>query len=285
MENMQLDFIDIHYHAMPDLYVRKYNVFDVGKKYSQLKGAVVLKSHLGSTSVQASLAQIQGLPVFPSIVLNRFSGGIDYRNVLQALSEYNPIFPSKMIVHFPTITGRKHKSRLSREFSNKNISQIALEPETISDNNGNVRKEVIDILKMSKDYPIIVSSGHASKQEVYGLIDQCVKYDIEHLFLNQPANPMTGLDAAELRELNKYPFVWSEQTALTYLLNYQDEEDFKSVLKDVSNVIYSSDLGQTSQMDIDQWLNQSTKWFNKFGITKERRDKICLMNPLQLLAV
>lgn len=285
IEKMQFNFVDIHYHAMPDLYVRKYHVFDAGEKYSQLKGAVVLKSHLGSTSVQATLAQIEGLPVFPSIVLNKFAGGIHYRNVLHALSEYNPVFPSKLIVHFPTITGRQHKSKLAREFYNNNISGVALEAETISDRSDSIRDEVIDILKMSKDYPIVLSSGHASKKEVYSLIDQCIKYDVNNLILNQPANPMTGLSANELIEINKYPFVWIEQTALTYLLSYQNEQDFKAVLKDVSNVIYSSDLGQTTQPDIGQWLAQSTRWFLKFGITNERRDTICLKNPLQLLAI
>lgn len=84
-------------------------------------------------------------------------------------------------------------------------------------------------------------------------------------------------------EINQYPFVWVEQTVLTYLLNYQEKEDFKSVLKDVPNVIYSSDLGQTTQMDVDQWLNQSAQWFDEFGINKERKDKICLHNPMNLL--
>ncbi|TAK75003.1 MAG: hypothetical protein EPO11_06140, partial [Gammaproteobacteria bacterium] len=88
----QADFIDIHYHANPDLYKRRYSAIEAGKLYQYQKGAVVLKSHLGATSIHASLAQQEGLPVFPSIVLNAISGGIHYRSVLQALCEYQPVF-------------------------------------------------------------------------------------------------------------------------------------------------------------------------------------------------
>ena len=58
----KIKFFDIHYHASPDLYKRRYNATEVAKKYKSLQGAVVLKSHLGTTSVQASLLQKEGLP-------------------------------------------------------------------------------------------------------------------------------------------------------------------------------------------------------------------------------
>lgn len=281
----QLDFIDIHYHANPDLYKRRYGVREVGKQYQKLNGAVVLKSHLGSTAIQATIAQQDGLPVFPSIVMNKISGGIHYQLIIQALAEYKPTIPSRLIVHFPTITGRKHISNLSRKMACPQWNDILCQPETIFDQDGRLRSQLTDIFKLAHDYPVVLSTGHASREEIYALIEACDKWSIQHLLLNQPANPLTGLNATELCEISKNPFVWVEQTALTYFLSYQTENDFKAVLKDVPRAIYSSDLGQTSQIGISDWVKKSNQWFSKFNVSPERRKELCLVNPSQLLKI
>ncbi len=277
-------FIDIHYHAAPDLYKRSLTAMEAGLCYQAHKGVVVLKSHLGATSVQATLAQSQGLPVFPSVVLNHIAGGIDYRVIMRALAEYQSSLTAKMIVHFPTITGRQYQSKLSRQFSHDYLSpQTLLAAETLFNDAKTLRKEVIDILKMAGDYPIVLSTGHASKEEIYSLIDACLKYGVSNLLLNQPANPLTGLDATALRELAQQDFIWIEQTGLTYLLGHQTKDDFAEVLSSLPRVIYSSDLGQTSQMDVSTWLGESKKLFDEFQLTAERKDELWRLNAWKML--
>jgi hypothetical protein len=269
-------FIDIHYHADPDLYKRRHGAIKVGKYYKKINGAVVLKSHLGSTSVQATIAQQEGLPVFPSIVLNKIAGGINYMAVLRALAEYQPVIQSRLIVHLPTITGRKHKSNLSRDMASPELRQALFQ----------IESELIDIFKLTRDYPIVLSTGHASKNETYALIEACDQWQVPALLLNQPANPLTGLKAVDLQNIAKqHSFVWTEQTALTYLLNYQDELDFSNVLNNIPKVIYSSDLGQNSQMDINEWLIITNEWFTNFNVSPSRKEEICLANPLKILEI
>src|SRR3990167_942082 len=139
----KLRFIDIHYHANPDLYERRLNVLQVGKEYQKYNGAVVLKSHLGATSIQATIAQQEGLPVFPSLVLNKIAGGIHYKPILQALAEYQPLIPSKLIVHLPTLTGRSHQSTLTRTMAYPNLKAALCKPETIFNTREKLRKELI----------------------------------------------------------------------------------------------------------------------------------------------
>lgn len=278
-------FIDIHYHAGPDLYNRRWDAIEAGTIYQQLNGAVVLKSHLGSTGVQATLAQKMGLPVFSSLVLNHIAGGIDYRTILRALSEYQPVIKTRMIVDFPTITGRSIQSKLSRTLSDESLSQYTLKSETIFNSKHQLRKEVLDVLKMAGDYPIILSTGHASQNEVYALVDACIQFNVPALLLNQPANPLTGFNAEALNELIKNEFIWIEQTALTYLIGHQDKEDFSAVLTSTPRVIYSSDLGQTSQMDINNWLVFSKQTFNELGLTQQRQDELLRANALTLLSL
>lgn len=277
-------FIDIHYHAGPDLYIRRFDAIEAGNYYQQLNGAVVLKSHLGSTGVHATLAQAQGLPVLPSLVLNQIAGGIDYRVIIRALAEYQPLIAAKMIVHFPTITGRRFQSKLTRRIVHPHLGEYCFANETLFNDRNQLRKKVIDILKMAGDYPIVLSTGHASKDETYRLIEACIKYKVSALLLNQPANPLTGMNAKELKEIACYDFVWIEQTALTYLLGHQNKEDLSEVLSTVPRVIYSSDLGQTSQMGIDSWFSYSKKLFEEFSLSSKRKEELWRSNALALLS-
>ncbi len=277
--------IDIHYHANPDLYLRRWDAFEAGKKYQALNGAVILKSHLGATSIQASLAQKAGLPVLPSLVLNHIAGGIDYKVVISALSEYQPVIAAKIIVHFPTITGRTIKSRLSRQLIHPHLKDHTMSSETIFDSHNRLKDKVIDILKMGNDYPVVLSTGHASKEEIYELTNACIQYNVKSLLLNQPANPLTGLNANELLELSRNEFIWIEQTALTYLLKHQTKEDFLQVLTSIPRVLYSSDLGQTDQLDVNNWIDFSEQFFTDASISLQRKRELFCDNAIKLLAI
>jgi hypothetical protein len=279
----EASFIDVHYHAGPDAFIRRHAALVAGANYRDANGWVVLKNHLGCTAAQAWEARQAGLPVSASIVLNEIAGGIDWRVVERALCQHGTD-AVRLIVHFPTVTGRKHESRLVRAYSHPILSERGMTACTVSDDWGRLKHDVLNILRMARDYPLIISTGHASRDEVYRLVDAAVQHDVPRLMLNQPANPLTGLRAEELREITDAPMVYVEQTALTYLLGYQDREDFRAVLNDVPRVVYSSDLGQTTQPDIAEWLVTSSGWFKEFGLSAERIDEITRANPLALLS-
>jgi integrase len=284
MKNLgKFNFIDIHYHASPDLYERKLTAIAAGEIYHALGGAVVLKSHLGSTSIQATLAQSMGLPVFPSVILNKFAGGIDHHVVLRALADYQSSYPLKMLVDFPTITGRKFTSKLSRKLMHTTFSTATLAAETIFNEQGQIKSSAVDILKMARDYPIVLSTGHSSKEEIYALIDACYQHNVPGLLINQPAHPLTGLKAAELMELSTHDFLWMEQTLLTYLLGHQDIKDVKENLIHLPKVVYSSDLGQCTQIGVAEWVEYTERLFAELKLTAERRKEVELINPMKLL--
>jgi hypothetical protein len=130
----------------------------------------------------------------------------------------------------------------------------------------------------------VISTGHADGHEVRLLVEEAVRLDVR-LMLNQPANPMTGLTCSDLLDIASAQQVWTEQTALTYLLGYQDWDDFSAVLARVPRVVYSSDLGQTSQLDIAQWHTTSREWFTKAGLDEARITEIVRDAPLRMLSV
>ncbi|OAI92660.1 DUF6282 family protein [Pseudomonas putida] len=262
------EFIDVHYHAGPDAFVRRHGVIEAGRRYAALNGWVVLKNHLGCTAAQAWEARQEGLPVSGSVVLNEIAGGIDFRVVQRSLCQHGDS-DARLIVHLPTVTGRAHQSRLKRNSAHWILDEHPIKPLTVS-HEGRLNAQTLDVLRMARDYPIVISSGHADAHEVRLLIEAAQQLEVPRLMLNQPANPLTGLDAEALLELARAPMVYTEQTALTYLLGYQGWDDFARVLREVPRALYSSDLGQTSQPDIEQWQVDSLLWFERMGLDRER---------------
>jgi len=281
----QAGFVDVHYHVGPDAYVRRHTAATAGAEYAGLGGWVVLKNHLGSTAAQAWEARQQGLPVSGSIVCNDIAGGLDPRLVRQAVVQHGEDSGLRLVVHLPTVTGRSHTSRLARVPAHPLLARDGLRPLTVTDEGGALRAEVREILHMARDLPLVISTGHASGREVRLLVEEAVRLDVPRLMLNQPASPMTGLTCADLLDIASAEQVWTEQTALTYLLGYQDWDDFSAVLSQVPRVLYSSDLGQTSQMDIGEWWTTSQEWFAKAALPESRITEITRDAPLGMLSV
>ncbi|MDG9884284.1 DUF6282 family protein [Pseudomonas sp. GD04058] len=265
---LDAEFIDVHYHAGPDAFVRRHGVIEASRRYAALNGWVVLKNHLGCTAAQAWEARQEGFPVSGSVVLNEIAGGIDFRVVQRSLCQHGDS-DARLIVHLPTVTGRAHQSRLKRNSAHWILDEHPIKPLTVS-HEGRLNAQTLDVLRMARDYPIVISSGHADAHEVRLLIEAAQQLEVPRLMLNQPANPLTGLDAEALLELARAPMVYTEQTALTYLLGYQGWDDFARVLREVPRALYSSDLGQTSQPDIEQWQVDSLLWFERMGLDRKR---------------
>jgi len=278
-------FVDVHYHVGPDAYVRRWTAVSAAAHYARLGGWVVLKNHLGSTASQAWEARRQGLPVSGSIVLNDIAGGLDPRAVRQAVIQHGEDSGLRLIVHLPTVTGRSHRSRLARTPAHPLLARDGLRPLTVTGEDGTLRAEVRELLRMARDLPIVISTGHADAREVRLLVEEAVRLDTPRLMLNQPANPLTGLTCADLLDIASAPQVYTEQTALTHLLGYQDWDDFRGVLSRVPRVVYSSDLGQTSQMDIGQWWESSESWFTEAGLDEARIAQITRDAPLSMLSL
>lgn len=278
---LEADFIDVHYHAGPDAFLRRHGVMETGRCYGSLNGWVVLKNHLGCTAAQAWEARQEGLPVSGSVVLNEISGGIDFRVVQRSICQHGDS-DARLIVHLPTVTGRTHHSRLKRKSGHWILDKYPILPLTVS-HEGKLSAQTLDVMRMAKDYPIVISTGHADGHEVRLLIDAAVQLDVPRLMLNQPANPLTGLDANALLDLVNAPMVYTEQTALTYLLGYQSWEDFTNVMRDLPRVVYSSDLGQTSQPGIEHWREGSLLWFQHMALGNERVREVTQVNARQLL--
>ena len=95
----KIDFLDIHYHVSPDVYLRKHNVVEAGGIYKKLGGGVILKNHLGDSVSLAEVAQELSLPVFGSIVLNQIAGGVSIGSLLESLCKTKSDVNGRLLTH------------------------------------------------------------------------------------------------------------------------------------------------------------------------------------------
>lgn len=277
-ENYSPDFIDLHFHANPDLYLRKHHVTEASDEYKKLNGCVLFQNHLGYTGNLDSLGN-----VMDSLILNNIAGGIDCKSIEKVLQGRNKEKPNKLLVIFPNITGRKHVSKLQRNISNEQLAKTAFVPEVLSQD-GKLFQKTKDVIQFAKDQPIVLATGHASKEEVYLLAEECYKIGLKKLLVTQPSNPMTAIFGEEMALLSKnFDFLWFEQTTLTFLLGYETWENFEFVIQNIERLIYTSDLGQTSQLSIKEWFELSKNWFKKMNLSPERIKNITKNNPLNFI--
>ncbi|MDT7789968.1 MAG: hypothetical protein QOF58_8387 [Pseudonocardiales bacterium] len=272
-------FVDLHHHAGADLYRRRRSVLATGRRYAELGGWVVVKSHLGSTAAAAWEARQDGLPVSGSVTLNDIGGGLETRTVERAVFEHGDDGP-RLVVYLPTLVGG-HASRLNRVPFHPLMDVPALSGRRIRESLPAVR----EILRAARDLPVVIATGHADRAEVLTVVDEAVSLGLDRLLLTHPTHPMCGLTQADLADLADVSQVYVELTALTRLLGHDDSERFAEVLRSHPRLVHSSDLGQPDQPDVDEWLELAGKWFAEAGLTTDQIARVTATNPTELIAL
>lgn len=105
--------------------------------------------------------------------------------------------PGRFIVHFPTVTGRKHTSTLARNVSHPLLVSKPIKPLRVTTDAGRLTPQAWTYSRW-RVIALVISTGHADAREVRALVDESVRLGVPRLMLNQPANPLTDLKAAEL---------------------------------------------------------------------------------------
>lgn len=252
-----MKFFDLHTHASPDLYQRRYTVDSLEKELIESDSFAVFKSHINST-VPLTLNSKR---MFGSIVLNEFQGGLKLPPVVsQFIMSQKPF-----IIWMPTLTGyvspsikqKKFHSALDFDYPRNQISI-----------NEKLKSNVVDILKFAGENDIPVASGHSSKKEVELLLCEAMKFNVR-LIVTHPFYKLTNFSVEELYRMSKrYSNIYFECNILMNLINKgtikRDIELIDAVGQD--RVFIASDLGQTNRMTVsdgyDYYFNKLTSYSN-----------------------
>ncbi len=189
--------IDMHMHTAPDVFGR--SVTDV-EAAAQAKAAgmsgIVIKNHFTLTADRAMFASKEvGLPVYGSLVLNRYVGGFNPHAVDAALR-----FGAKE-VWMPTLTGRHHlrqsahaghvDSRLSKE--ERGLSVL--------DDGGELLPEVVTILEKIATAKAILGTAHLSPDESRVLVRTAKEVGVSSILVTHPEANFVGMSIEEMKEM------------------------------------------------------------------------------------
>lgn len=285
----EIPFFDLHVHAEPDTYSRRYSPLRLGEEMKRAGAGAVIKSHLTATTGVARLAREQGYPIYGSVTLNRYAGGISVQTVQAALAANGLDAP--MVIWFPTLTGHGHKPRISQAKSHPVLEKIPVQQERVS-HEGRLRPETVDVIKLAVEYNIPMATGHSSKEEVYLLVEEIEKQG-GRIILTHPCHSCTAFTTAEVAELMKSNHVWTEVAILMTKLGYEQPEDVLDLLQLIGTerVCVSTDFGQTK----NETVTEGYAWFvdqlqrvsssRSMRVDQQMIEDICRLNPIRFLGL
>ncbi|NQU15944.1 MAG: hypothetical protein HQ561_17455 [Desulfobacteraceae bacterium] len=270
--------IDIHIHIGPDPNQRRrVNGYEaaVQAKEADMRG-VVFKSHdYNTTPVAYTVRQlVPGIEIFGGVSLDFEVGGLN-PHAVEAAGKLGA-----KIVWMPTFSSKNDMAK--RRIKDKGI--------TILDENGNVLPVVRDILALIKQYDMVLSTGHLSKQEIVALLREAEKNKIERILITHPLSIRVGptLSIDEQRQMMG-PGIYFEHCFISCMPS-SDRLDPQAIADAVRAVgpehcILSTDFGQITNPPPVEGMRMYIETLLRFGVTRDEIVTMVKTNPSTVLGL
>jgi hypothetical protein len=268
--------IDMHVHSGPDAVRQRHS--DANEVVSEAKKAgmkaVVLKSHDYMTTPLAHVIStfIPGIKVFGGVCLNLDVGGLNVYAVEMAAKL------GSRVIWMPTFTSMNDMSK--RDPPEKGI--------TILEENGDLKPVVPEILKVIKEYDMVLASGHLSTNEIYVLIDEALDMGIEKIAITHPLTARFGPNMAiadQVKIAKKGAYM---EHCFVATMPRHDKLDPK-IMRDaiyaagVENCVLATDFGQVHNPSPLEGLKMMISTLMDLGITEDEFTTMLKTNPSKLL--
>jgi hypothetical protein len=241
--------VDTHVHSAPDLVERKLDDFETARQARERgMAAIVLKNHFLSTALRAKLveAQVPGIAVIGSIVLNQPAGGMNPWAVEAAARGgakvvWMPTFQAANQVAWQSRPGNPpHRAGL--EVRGREQAVKVFEP------NGELMADAEMVLEIVRDRGMVLASGHLSADEVDRLTARARDMGLKKIVLTHPEIPSVALPVALQHRLAERR-VYFERTYNMTLPphNAVTMEQLAGFIREVGpeSTIMATDFGQT----------------------------------------
>lgn len=181
--------IDMHFHAAPSPFPRRLSSAEAARHYDAAGfRAVVFKSHHHSTvmdvlALEDVLLADLGIEAFGGIALNSHVGGLNPHAVELSLKM------GGRIVWFPTLAGRahiEHQRTSTMRFPSSALRLTDEEQITILDEDGALKREVLEILDLIAEADAILATGHLGAGEILALFDAARERGVRNRLINHP---------------------------------------------------------------------------------------------------
>ena len=279
--------VDLHYHGFPDTSIQEghridnVEVLEMARSYGML--GIVFKSNFWPTMIQVYelRRRISGINIFGSITLNPVVGGLNPGVVEMAAEQ------GAKVIWMPTWSSSHGLSSDSVNLFNGLVKKRCPSFElgnglTICDSSGKLLPNVKVIVKLAKDFNMVLGTGHLSPRESLSLANEAEKIGFAKLIFTHPLRPGYAT-VEELREMVRRG-AYIEVTSLNVFVHGQLNQVIQ-VIQDLGarHFILSSDAAHEWQPPGPEFLRMLVGRLVSSGISKEDVRTMVRTNPAKLL--
>ncbi len=279
--------IDFHAHADPDSMARSVDVIELCRK-AQAAGmrGLVLKNHYTPTAGYAFLARklAPGLEVFGGVVLNRSVGGINPAGV-ESMSAVKGAWGR--VVWMPTFDAENHVRFFKESRPFVSVTE-----------QGRLRPEVMEVLKIIAAKNLALETGHLSAEEALLLIRAAREAGVRHIVVTHAMmNPVNmsiqqQKEAAAEGAFLEHAFQGTLQgpsAAVPSMRGWKkvSVQEYAAAIRatGAEHCILSSDLGQAGNPIHTEGMLRFIKALRQEGISDREIDLMARKNPARLLGL
>ncbi|MDR2528620.1 MAG: DUF6282 family protein [Synergistaceae bacterium] len=281
------DAVDTHAHSAPSHFPRLVDDLDLAESVvgAAMRGAVV-KFHGGCTATRAYLANkhVGREALFGSITLNGFVGGVNPLAV-----EAEALLGAK-IIWFPTIHAANHiiyyggaewrhmKAERSPPFPKRGVA--------VTDAEGRLLPEVLDVLDVAAKYDICVATGHLSISESVALCGEAARRGVRKIVLTH-ADFETQRVPLDLQAALSKEGVLIEKTVLTVVLGHISVKEMARSIVEIGpeHCVLATDFGQANNPPIPQGFSEFLYYLLDNGLTPKALEMMIRHNPKKMLGL
>ena len=267
---------DMHIHTSPDVSPRKCSDIGLARRLQAAgMGGALVKSHGSDTAPRAALLNEQFPELFfaGGIVLNRQAGGLNPFAV-RACGKMGGRF-----VWFPTMDSLSYQ-QFHHKDKNDQLPEGLI---YLLDDNGEVKKEVLEVLEAAAEYDMVAATGHVSAEEGFAAACAARKMGLTAVLTHAdlPSNAYSHEMQKKAVELGIY-------IEHCFFTTYYDRVSIEEIAAQIrtagcDHVFLSTDFGQPKSPYSDEGIAMYAEQLEGQGFTPEELTLMFRTVPERLL--
>jgi uncharacterized protein DUF6282 len=262
--------IDLHLHAGPDVRERKMSAMALAQKAeaSVMRGLLFKNHHTSTVLVAAAVReQLPGFEAWGGLALNEWVGGLNPAAVDSALRM------GAREIWLPTLSAENE--RVQRGQPGKGI--------TVLRDNGALKPEVEEIIRLVGEADVILGTGHLSPCEIAAVVGSARSAGLRKIVVTHPEIFFIDLPLSIQRELAG-PGVYFERCFYREIFT-RDYDQLAASIREigVDSTVLSTDLGQPDNPDPVDGIAQMLDAYLQRGFTPTELETMSVHNPATLL--
>lgn len=284
------DAIDLHIHVGPDYTARYGDSITLAQEAAGAgMKAIIIKGHLDSTvaAAQAATRVVEGIRVYGGIALNEPTGSFNARTVMAVAKS------GGKMVWLPTVDSKyalmkAQQGHWIKHYVNGSVFGYERKGLSILDDRNAVKNEVREIVRICKEYGMILGTGHISPEESLALAKEARDMGYDKLEVTHPNAWLEDFTPEVLKKLT--------ELGATLTLSYgvcsphngrQDPAEIVKVIKETGakHCCLITDYGQVTSPSPVEGYRVFCQLLSNLGISREEIHLMTKENPARLLSL